>query len=206
MTKVATGIKSTAQRWVFDLKELTSGVLGDPLAVRQGRLWSFDFAGEIGPADVRYAVLLVVLSLIPAALIAATSSQSRMLVMANLFRAPLQVAISGFLASIFVFAASHLNRVPKPYPVAFKLMLRIMSIHPLLGFLLFARFGEPVALLIFGFFVIRGVRKTYAISVQRLVFFFGLIYFMFALMQFNAALSPQRPNDEFRLPEASGSR
>lgn len=169
-------------RWKRDLKELVGGLLSDPLAVK-GRSWERDFIGEVSKTDKRYAIFLGLATLIPAILVLNVSSEPEWKRMAQFFGAPLQVVIMGFLTSILLFAGSHLNRVPKPYNVAFKLMLRLMAAFPLLSFLNLYRYGQVIVLLIFGLLVVRGARRTYGIPAMNALFFFGVIYFIFALMQ-----------------------
>ncbi|MEW6056727.1 MAG: hypothetical protein AB1540_08935 [Bdellovibrionota bacterium] len=170
------------------------GILTDPLAQGRGRRWERDFAGEPTELDKFYAGFLVVLSIIPAAVVAMVSVEPRWKVMADLFGAPLQAVISGFLTSTLLFLGSHVNKVPKPWTVAFKLMLRVMSVFPLLGFLSVHPWGRIISLLIYGFFVVRGVQKTYPISLQNTLLFFGVIYVVFALLQTQALLSPMAEN------------
>jgi hypothetical protein len=110
-----------------------------------------------------------------------------------LFAAPLRAVISGFLTSSLIFLGAHVNRVPRNFSVAFKLMLRIMAVYPLVSFLNVTRWGAVPALLIYGYFVIRGVRKTFAISLQNTLLFFGIAYVVFALLQLQALLKPVPP-------------
>lgn len=186
-------VTELTERWRDDLRENFKALTSDPLARGPGRRWDRDFTGEIRPDDVRYSVFIVVLSLIPAAMVAYTSVEPRWKMMAQLFGAPLQAVISGFLTAALIFLGSHVNRVAKPFPVAYKLMLRIMAVHPLLGFLLLNRFGAVVVLLIYGLFVVRGVRKTYPITLQNALLFFGVIYFVFALFQLQTLVNPRPP-------------
>lgn len=183
-------------RWRVDLRELTSGLMSDPFVQRRGRSWDRDFVGEVGPADVHYAVFLTILSLLPAAVIAYTSTAGQIAALSGLFRAPVQVVITGFLASVLIFAGSHFNRSARPFSTAFKLMLRVMSVHPILAFLFWFPFGEPISLLIFGFCVVRGMRKTYDMPLRNVLLFFGTVYVMFALLQCQSILAPPvRPGD-----------
>lgn len=188
-------VNRCVERWRTDLRELTAGVSRDPLASKRGRSWERDFPGEIGPSDIQYAVFIAVLSFVPAAAAAYTSSATDIIRIATFFRAPLQVAISGFLTSVLIFAFSHFNHVARPFSVAFKTMLRVMSIHPILSLLMVWRFGEPLGLVIYGLFVIRGMRKTYGVPVQNAVMFFGTVYFMFAMMQLANILNPTHAED-----------
>lgn len=185
-------------RWKSDLREVFQGVTRDPFAKGRGRRWDRDFGGEIVSADIHYAAFLVVLSLIPAAVVAYTSRGPQIDVLMQFFHAPLQVVLSGFLSSSLIFLGSHLNRVAREYPVAFKLMLRLMAIYPLLGLLNFWKYGEPLGLLIYGFFLIRGVRRTYAIPLQNALLFFGIIYFTFSMMQLQSFIFPTNPIDRFQ--------
>lgn len=205
MLKLNQIVSSCMARWRGDLRELFAGIAVDPFVQGSGRRWERDFLGEIGPSDVYYAIFIGVLSLIPAAIAAYTSVLPDWIVMARFFRAPLQVAISGFLTSVLIFAGSHFNHQPRPFSVAFKLMLRIMSVHPLLGFLLLWKFGEPLGLIIYGFFVIRGVRKTYSIALQPTVAFFGVVYAVFALMTLSSILSPLPQRGGGALPPSKGT-
>ncbi|MBI3558073.1 MAG: hypothetical protein HY074_17555, partial [Deltaproteobacteria bacterium] len=98
--------------------------------------------------------------------------------------------VSGFLTSVLILAGTHFNKEPGPFSVAFKLMLRIMAVHPLISFLLLLPLGDSLSLLVYGLFVIRGVRKTYPIPVEKIAVFYGAIYFIFALMQLQQIISP----------------
>ncbi|MBI3544050.1 MAG: hypothetical protein HY075_12330 [Deltaproteobacteria bacterium] len=189
-SQVNHAVSFCVSRWRTDLRELFENILRDPLARKRGRVWAGDFSGEIGPRDIHYAVFLAVLSIVPAAIVAYTSTQPRLVMFANFFRAPLQVAVSGFLTAVFIFAGTHFNKQPGPFSVAFKLMLRVMAVHPLLAFMLLLPLGEPFSLLVYGLFVIRGVRKTYPIPVEKVAMFYGAIYFVFFILQLNATLYP----------------
>lgn len=193
MAKENSVVTRCLQRWRGDLLETFEGMVRDPFVQGRGRRWDRDFSGEVGPYDIHYAVFLVVVSLIPAAVAAYVSPEVRWKMMARLFGSPLQAVISGFLTSCLIFLGSHVNRVPRPFSVAFKLMLRIMSVHPLLGFFAVVPWGSALGLLVYGFFVVRGVRKTYVMPLQNALLFFGVIYFVFALLQFQALLSPPSP-------------
>lgn len=186
-------LSTLLRRWRDDLGENFNGLAKDPFANGPGRRWDRDFAGEITKRDQQYAAFLVILSIVPALIVAYLSVEPQWKMFAQLFGAPLQAVISGFLTSSLIFLGSHVNRVAKPFSTAFKLMLRIMSIHPLLGFLLVNRYGSVVLLLVYGFFLVRGVRKTYAISFQNIVLFFGVIYVVFALFQLQAIIRPAGP-------------
>ncbi|MBI3558412.1 MAG: hypothetical protein HY074_19255, partial [Deltaproteobacteria bacterium] len=144
MSKLNHNVSRCVTRWRTDLRELTSGLTQDPFAQGRGRRWDRDFTGDIGPADIHYAVFLAVLSLIPAAVVAYTSTLVEWIVLANFLKVPLQFAISGFLTSVLIFAGTHFNKVPRPFSVAFKAMLRIMAIYPLLRFFTLLKFGEPL--------------------------------------------------------------
>jgi hypothetical protein len=183
-------ISDCFERWRVDLREMTSGLTKDPFGTGRGRRWDRDFLGEIGNRDIYHSIFLVILTMIPAAVVAYTSVETKWKVAAQFFGAPMQAVISGFLTSSLIFLGSHLNQVPKPFSVAYKLMLRVMSLYPILGFLLFSRWGAPVMLLIYGFFVIRAVRRTYVIPLQNAFLFYGIIYFIFALIQLQALLAP----------------
>ena len=186
-------VTELTERWRDDLSENFKALTSDPLARGPGRRWDRDFSGEIRPDDVRYSVFIVVLTLVPAAIVAYASVEPRWKMMAQLFGAPLHAVISGFLTSALIFLGSHVNRVSKPFPVAYKLMLRIMAIYPLLGILLLNQYGQVAVLLIYGLFVVRGVRKTYPITLQNALLFFGVIYFVFALFQLQALVNPRPP-------------
>jgi hypothetical protein len=160
------------KRWTHDLRKQLSK--GD---------WKSDFKGESDSSDTAYAFFIAIVSLVPAMIVAHFSRGPQWKAMATLFGAPLQAVISGFLTSSLIFLGSHLNRVPQPFSVAYKLMLRIMAVHPLLVFFAIHPLGPPLALLVYGGFVIRGVCKTYPIPLRNAMLFFGLIYFAFAMMQ-----------------------
>lgn len=183
-------VNQLLERWRTDLRELFSGVSRDPFVKGQGRRWDRDFTGEVGPADTAYAVFIVLLSLIPAAAVAYVSKEPQWKMFANLFGAPMQAVISGFLTASLIFLGSHVNRVPKPWPVAFKLMLRIMAAHPLLCLFNFSHYGAVLVVLGHGFLVVRGVRKTYPIPMQNVFLFFGVIYIVFALFQLQTLMAP----------------
>jgi hypothetical protein len=171
------------ERWRWDLIQLFASITSDPFVKKAGRRWENDFGGAISKQDTHYAVFIGVLSLLPAILVANISTEPQWKVLAQFFRTPLQVVISGFLTSALLFLGSHVNRAPRPYTVAFKLMLRLMAIHPFLVILTIFSFGEVLSLLIYGFFVIRGVRKTYSIPLRSVLLFFGSAYVVFALLQ-----------------------
>ena len=207
MSKLNQNVSRCVARWRTDLRELASGITQDPFAQGRGRRWDRDFTGEIGPADIHYSVFLTVLSLIPAAVVAYVAPVPDWMALANFLKVPLQVAISGFLTSVLVFAGSHFNKVPRPFSVAFKAMLRIMAIYPLLRFFTLFKFGEPILLLFYGFFVVRGVIKTYAIPLRNAVLFFGVIFFCFAVMQLQQIVSPptaEKYQDYFKRPDDPG--
>lgn len=186
------------ERWRQDLRELFSGVSTDPFAEGRGRRWDRDFSGEVAPRDVHYAIFIGVLSLIPALVAAYVSLEPQWKVMAQFFRAPIQVVVSGFITSGLIFLGAHFNKVPKSYAAAFKLMLRIMAIHPLLAFFQIFPYGEVLGLLVYGFFVVRGVRKTYSIPTRNVVLFFGTTYLVFALLTLKTIISPPASRDRLR--------
>lgn len=177
------------ERWRTDLREMFAGLQGDLLLKGRGRRWDRDFGGQIDALDKQYAAFLVALSIVPAAVVGYLASRSTVAMLEHLFRAPMRAVIGGFLTSAIIFLGSHVNRVAKPYPVAFKLMLRLMAIHPILGILTPLHFGEPIGLVIYGYFVIRAVRKTYSITLENALLFFGVIYVVFALLQLQASLN-----------------
>lgn len=181
-------------RWRNDLRELFSGITRDPFVNGPGRRWDRDFAGEVDKEDHRYAAFIVLVSLIPAAVAAYLSQEPQWKMLAQLFGAPLQTVISGFLTASLIFLGSHVNKVAKPWPVAHKLMLRIMSAHPLIAFAMLSRWGAVLVLLLHGLLVVRGVRKTYPIAIQNVLLFYGIVYLVFALFQLHALISPPRPD------------
>lgn len=185
-------------RWRRDLRENLSGIIQDPFAQHRGRRWERDFLGEISQSDIYHSVFLVALCLVSAALLAMVSTAGQVDRMMQFFRAPLQVVLTGFLSSSLIFLGSHLNKVPKDYTVAFKLMLRIMSVYPILFLLNVWKFGEPFILIAFGFFLIRGVVRTYSIALRNAVLFFGVIYFVFAVMQLQAIFNPNSQADRLQ--------
>ena len=188
-------VNRCVERWRTDLRELTAGMSRDPVASKRGRSWERDFNGEINNADIQYAVFIAVLSFIPAAVAAYTSSATEVIRIATFFRAPLQVAISGFLTSVLVFAFSHLIGVPRPFSVAFKTMLRIMSIHPVLALLTVWRFGEPIGLLILRRLRGSGHAQDLRRSAHERALLFGPIYLMFAMMQLSNIINPNQQED-----------
>lgn len=194
MATFSTIVADCFVRWRQDLREVTAGVFQDPFAQGRGRRWERDFFGEVNRSDINYAVFITVLSLAAPAIVAYTSASPQIDTLLTLFRAPLLVALSGFLSSSIIYLGAHLNRNPKSYATAFKLMLRLMSLYPILNFLLFWKYGEPLQLLVFGFFLIRGVRKTYTVPLQNALLFYGLVYFTFAMMQLQAVVSPPSGN------------
>lgn len=181
-------------RWRDDLRELFSGITRDPFVNGPGRRWDRDFTGDLDKEDHQYAVFIVLLSLIPAAVVAYLSREPQWKTLAQLFGAPLQTVISGFLTASLIFLGSHVNKVPKPWPVAHKLMLRVMAAHPLIAFVMLSRWGAVLALLLHGLLVVRGVRKTYPIPLRNVILFFGVIYVVFAIFQLHALISPPRPD------------
>ncbi len=208
MSKLNQNVSRCVARWRTDLRELLTGLPKDPFAQGRGRRWDRDFTGDIGPADVHYAIFLAVLSLIPAAVVAYVATVPSWIVLADFLKVPLQFAISGFLTSILIFAGTHFNKMPRPFSVAFKTMLRIMAIYPLLRFFTLLKFGEPVLLLFYGFFVVRGVIKSYAIPLRNAMLFFGVIYFIFAVMQLQQIISPpnaEKYQDYFKTTSAPSS-
>jgi len=186
-------ISTIFHRWIRDLKLLVENIGRDPLAQNRGRRWESDFSGSVNPRDHQYAAFIVIGSFLPAALVAAVSTEPQWRVMAQFFGVPLQAVITGFLSASLIFLGSHLNQVQKPFTVAYKLMLRTMAIYPVLVLLSFFRFGPALAVLIYGFFVLRGVRKTYVIPLYNTLLFFGITYLMFAVLQLNASLHPTTP-------------
>lgn len=200
MTKSKRGLSSIIHactlRWKSDLRELFDNLLSDPFASGRGRRWERDFSGEIERDDIHYAIFIGVLSLVPASIVAYTSSRTQIETLAQFFRAPMQLVLSGFLSSTILYLGGHLNRVPRDYSVAFKLMLRIMAVHPILQFLQFWSYADPLVLVLFGFFVIRGARKTYVMPLQNALLFYGIIYVTFAMMQLQALVSPPLPPSE----------
>lgn len=178
------------QRWIDDLRSLTRGMIHDPLAHTTTPSWHRDFAGDITKYDTWYAFFLVLLSLIPAAIAAYVLPEPQWHAMARLFGSPLQTVISGIITSALIFMGTHLNHCGRSFSQVFKLMLRIMAIHPILSFLAVLRWGPIAALLFHGIFVIRGVRKTYPIPFMNAVLFFGLVYAVFALFQLQGMVSP----------------
>lgn len=189
-------VTASFNRWKNDLKEDLGGITK---GLSSGRMWDRDFSGDIDTRDIHHAIFLGVASMVPAMVVAVTSSVPRIQMFAQLFGAPLQFVITGFLCSVLIFLGSHVNRAPKPYPVAFKLMLRVMAVYPLLAFLHFFRFGGFFSLLLFGAMVIRGFLKTYRVSKRNAVLFFGIAYATFALLQLQNALSPpmERPRKDY---------
>ncbi|HRK01123.1 MAG TPA: hypothetical protein PLH57_00535 [Oligoflexia bacterium] len=197
------------RRWLGDLKENFSANKGGVLSGT--RSWERDFSGDIHSNDAQYGVFLGALSLIPALATAYLWSHSlppppRVHVMAHLFGAPLQFVITGFLCSVLFFLGSHVNRAPKIYPVAFKLMLRVMAVYPILATMFYFRFGGVFVLLLFGVFVIRGALRTYRIPKANVIIFFGIAYVTFALLQLQNAISPPLDRPQKKLIQQNENR
>lgn len=182
------------QRWFADLKRQAT-VQAQPLS------WQNDFGGEIETRDYVYVVFLILLSFVPATLAAYASHDEIEKVLMRFFRTPIKVVVDGLLTAGIIFIGAHLAKATKSWSVAFKLMLRTMAIYPLLGFFLFAPWGVAIQLLFLGIFVVRGVRRTYPISLQNSVFFFGTIYIVFAILELQAVFRgppKEAPSDPFK--------
>lgn len=176
------------EKWRWDLQELWSGVRQDPWFEKNSRQWDRDFGGELTNREYFHVGFLVALSMLPAVVNAYVSSAPLWKVLHQFFRAPLQAVIAGMLCSAILFIGAHVNRKEKPYSVAFKLMLRIMSIHPLLAFFWGWPLGEPLGLIVFGYFVARGAKRTYGMAPRAALMFYGTIYVVFAVLQLRAVL------------------
>ncbi len=167
-------------RWKQDVYEMLNGITSTPFS---GRSWSSDFEGEVSKEDIHYSIFLCVVTIIPAAIVAYVSTAPTIKVMAQFFGAPLQAVISGFLTSSLLFLGSHTNKTPRPFPTAYKLMLRIMSVYPFLRFFIINPWTFALSTLIYGFFVVRGATKTFQIPQKSAILFFGITYLVFALLQ-----------------------
>lgn len=178
-------VTGSFERWLGDLRKLTRELAKDPLYSKGvGRRWDRDFQDKIDKSDKRYAIFLGVLSIIPAGVIAYFSSASLERTLLQFFRAPLFTVIYGFLTSVLLFAGSHFNKAPRSYEVAFKLMLRVMAVYPLLGFLKFNPLLGFVGSIFFGICVIHAASRTYDIPPKNALLFYGAIYGIFAVMDY----------------------
>ncbi|MGE4232572.1 MAG: hypothetical protein AB7F43_04510 [Bacteriovoracia bacterium] len=173
-------------RFRTDLKENFSDLKQQPFG---GRRWDQDFPGEVEATDVRYAVFLGVVTMIPAAVIVFVSPAPQWKTIALFFAAPLQAVISGFLTSSILFLGSYVNKTPISYPMAFKVMLRVMAVFPLLRILSIHPLLLALGTGAYGFFVVRAAVKTLPISVRNAGLFFGSIYAVFTLLQLQAGLT-----------------
>lgn len=167
-------------RWRNDVYEMFHDIGKDPFG---GRRWEKDFVGDVSTDDIRYAIFLGVAAMVPASVIAYVSHGPVIETMARFFSTPVHVAISGFLTSVLLFLGTYVFKIPTEFPVAFKLMLRIMAVYPLLRFLSFSNWSLALTTLIYGFFVVRGAIKTFPISQKNAFLFFGVTYFMFFFLQ-----------------------
>lgn len=175
-------------RWRNDVYEMFSGINKEPFG---GRRWEKDFVGEITPDDTKYAIFLGVLTMVPASVIALVSAGSVVDTMARFFSTPIQCVINGFLTSVLLFISSYVpkisgSNVSGTFETAFKLMLRIMAVYPILRFLCFNNIGLAFSTLVYGGFVIRGALKTYSMPRKNAFIFFGTTYFVFFLLQLQA--------------------
>ncbi len=172
------------KRWINDLKALK-----DPKA-------SWHFEGEVEPSEIAHSIFIVLFCLIPAGLIAYysirfgghTDGQPSWKPIAQLVATPVQVVITGGLMALFLFVGSHFNRVPKSFPIAVKVALRLMSIQPIIQLLLVFSFGSVINLVIYGYFVAKAAELAYGIPRRNARVFYYAVYFSFAFIQLQALL------------------
>lgn len=172
------------KRWINDLK-----AIHDPKA-------SWNFEGEVEPSEIAHSIFLVLICLIPAGLIAyyslrfggSAEGQPSWKPIAQLVATPVQVVIMGALMALFLFVGSHFNRVPKHFPIAVKIALRLMSMQPLLQFLLVFSFGSVINLIVYGYYVAKAAELVYGIPRRNARVFYYAVYFSFAFIQLQALL------------------
>lgn len=168
------------QRYLADLRKIFQEIKLDTA-------WT-DLSHEITTSDIRYAVFLGFLGFVPAAVLFQLSTEPITEAMAHFFAAPLQTVITGFLMSGLLLVGSHVMKAPKDYPYAFQIMLRVMAVHPILGFCNYFRLGPSVVLLVYGYLVSRAAVKALGLSFKNAALFFGITYCVFALFQLQPAL------------------
>ena len=170
------------KRWISDLKALY-----DPKSA-----WNFE--GEVEPSEIAHSIFLVLFCLVPAGLIAYYSlrfaqiegGQPSWKPIAQLVATPVQVVIAGALMALFLYVGSHFNRVAKPFPIAFKAALRIMSIQPILQLFLIFSIGSVINLIIYGYFVAKAAELVYGVPKRNARVFYYAVYFSFAFIQLQA--------------------
>lgn len=151
---------------------------------------------DLDQDDIAQSVLLVALSLVVAFFVfyfQLTSSdpvfaQNRWKIIGQFLATPIRVISDGMLMVCFLFVGAYFNRCPKNFATAFRVTLRVMSIYPVLGFLMYWKLGVLVPLVIYGILVPRLAIRAYEIPRRNALIFFGAVYFSFFFIQFQTLI------------------
>ncbi len=194
------------QNWITDLKANFQTV----------KDWEFS-SDDLKAAEVKKAIFIVALCMIPAAVIFALSPKmgaiplptenpaqniltspapvlpSQVLPIVQFFGTPVQVIINGMLMSFLFLVGTRLTKIKsgqteKTYAYSFRVMLRVMAVHPVLQCFYFLRFAPSISLLVLGYFASNAAIGAFGMSKRNARVYFGAIYFMFALLQLKTAL------------------
>ena len=192
------------QNWIADLKEVFSSK------------WEGGFSqNELGVADIKKAVFLIALCMIPAAVIFAFAPSmgvvplpaenpvqniltspapqlpSQVMPIVQFFGTPVQVLINGMLMSFLFLVAARLNpirKIEKSYSFSFRVMLKVMAVQPVLQCFYFLRLAPVLSLLVLGYFASNAAIGAFGMGRRGARAYFGAIYLMFAMLQLKAVL------------------
>ena len=181
-------------RFKSDLFAHFEDLHSDPFAVGRTKKWESNFHGEITKEDHLYGAFLILLSLIPAVVVAQVSEEPQWKILAQFFAAPMHTLIIGFLTAVLFLVGTHLNRTPKTWPYVFKLMLRVLSLYPFMAFLNLWSLGSVFILIVYGFFVVRSATKSYSVKFIGAFLFYEICLIAFALLQLKQNFTPVGQN------------